>query len=240
MPRWKGYLLVSVAIAVVMFFFIDLNPTKTPGFGVPPVGAAAPPSVSPSPAPAAKTTPTPVPSTNPGYPVTGPATGKGDGGAQTPVAATSATQTWDVRRTPSIDAATIKRVLQGYNSPAVGAADTMYKLGLEYGIDPAFCLAFFINESTAGTAGVARTTKSVGNIRTTAGYQDYQGYRKYASWEEGIEDWYQLIRDLYIAEWELTTVDTIIPVYAPSSDGNNPDHYIATVKKLVTGWRGGR
>jgi hypothetical protein len=144
---------------------------------------------------------------------------------------------FDVRRAPSVDAATIARVLAGYDSPAVGAAETMYALGVRYGIDPAFCLAFFIHESSAGTAGVARVTKSVGNIRTTPGYRDYQGYRHYDSWEQGIEDWYRLIKELYIEDWGLTTVDAIIPVYAPSSDGNNPAGYTATVKRLVDGWR---
>ena len=98
-------------------------------------------------------------------------------------------------------------------------------------------LAQFIHESTAGTQGVARVTKSVGNIRVTPGYQDYQGFRKYDTWEQGIEDWYQLIRDLYIGEWGLTTVDQIIPVYAPTSDGNNVDNYVSTIKRLVSSWR---
>lgn len=170
------------------------------------------------------------------YPPTGPASDKGDGGKVPAVAAATA-ESFDVRHTPSITAAKIREVLQSYNSPAAGSAEAMYRLGIEYGIDPAFCLAFFIHESTAGTQGVARVTKSVGNIRVTPGYEDYQGFRKYATWEEGIEDWYQLIRDLYIAEWGLVTVDTIIPVYAPTSDGNNVDHYVNTVKRLVSGWR---
>jgi hypothetical protein len=172
------------------------------------------------------------------YPPSGPASNKGDGGAAPPVAAAAANdETFDVRHTPSITVAKIREVLQSYNSPAVGSAEAMYRLGIEYGIDPAFCLAFFIHESTAGTQGVARVTKSVGNIRTTPGYEDYQGFRKYATWEDGIEDWYILIRDLYIGEWGLTTVDAIIPVYAPTSDGNNVDNYVSTVKRLVRGWR---
>ena len=167
---------------------------------------------------------------------TGPASDKGDGGTK-PVVATSTGGTYDVRHTPSITVAKIREVLQSYNSPAVGSAQAMYDLGIEYGIDPAFCLAFFIHESTAGTKGVARVTKSVGNIRTTPGYTDYQGFRKYATWEEGIEDWYQLIRDLYIGGWGLVTVEQIVPVYAPAGDDNDVDAYISTVKKLVSGWR---
>jgi hypothetical protein len=228
--RVTVYFSLATILAIAMLFFLHTDPPGTvfssPGLGVAQVGAAPPPSAQPaaSPTPAA-------------YPPAGPASGKGDGGSPPPVAASNTVETWDVRHTPSVNAATIRQVLQSYDSPAVDSADAMYQLGLEYGIDPAFCLAFFINESTAGTAGVARTTLSVGNIRSTPGYQSFQGYRKYDSWAQGIEDWYRLIRDLYIADWGLTTVDQIIPVYAPAADGNNPDHYIATVKKLVSGWR---
>ena len=236
---------VSTLLAFAMVLFLRTDPPgatlSAPGLGAAPVGAAPALSAGPTVAPVAPPAPATSPSPAPAYPGQGPASNKGDGGPQAiPVAATGGEMSWDVRHAPSMDAAAIRRVLQKYNSPAVGAADAMYTLGLEYGIDPAFCLAFFINESTAGTAGVARTTKSVGNIRTTPGYADYQGYRKYESWEQGIEDWYRLIRDLYIADWGLTTVDQIIPVYAPSFDGNNPDHYISTVKKLVGSWRGTR
>lgn len=138
---------------------------------------------------------------------------------------------------PTISPERIDEVLRSYNSPAAGMGQAMYDLGVKYGIDPAFCLAFFIHESTAGTAGVARVTKSVGNIRTTAGYQDYQGYRRYNTWEEGIEDWYKLISELYIQGWGLSTVEDILPVYAPPADNNDTPHYIATVVNLVNQWR---
>ena len=139
---------------------------------------------------------------------------------------------------PTISAAKIDQVLASYNSPAEGMGQTLYDLGIKYGIDPAYCLAFFIHESTAGTKGVATVTKSIGNIRVTPGYQDYQGYRKYNSWDEGIEDWYKLIRDLYINEWKLVTLQQIIPVYAPPIE-NDTDHYVETVRNQVNGWRAG-
>jgi len=250
--RLQLYVGLATVLAILGVFFSRSEPRGTtfsaPAFGVAAAAAAMPTtSTIPStgPAPATSTAPSPAPQS---YVTPGPASTKGDGGTPaTPAVATpnvtaaaTTDETWDVRHTPSVDAAAIRQVLQKYNSPAIGAADAMYNLGVEYGIDPAFCLAFFVNESTAGTAGVARTTKSVGNIRTTAGYADYQGYRKYDSWEQGIEDWYRLIRDLYIGQWNLTTVDQIIPVYAPTFDNNSPDHYISTVKKLVSTWRSAR
>ena len=60
----------------------------------------------------------------------------------------------------------------------------------------------------------------------------------YGSWQEGMEDWYKLVTDLYINGWGLKTLDAIIPIYAPSADNNNPPVYIASVKSMVDSWRG--
>jgi hypothetical protein len=146
---------------------------------------------------------------------------------------------------PSISPDNIDRVLSRYNSPAVGIGRAMYDLGLKYGIDPAYALAFFIKESSAGTAGVAVNTKSIGNIRCTPGYECYytQGngsFRKYSTWEAGAEDWFKLIKDLYIGKWGLTTPEKILPVYAPAADRNNPTAYASSVNRLVSEWRSGR
>jgi flagellum-specific peptidoglycan hydrolase FlgJ len=115
----------------------------------------------------------------------------------------------------------------------------MYDLGIKYGIDPAYALAFFINESSAGTQGIATVTKSIGNIRVTPGYENYQGFRKYPGWDAGIEDWYKLIKNLYVDGWGLNTVEKIVPVYAPAADNNNPAAYIKHVNNLVAQWRSG-
>lgn len=143
-----------------------------------------------------------------------------------------------VMRGPSVDVPTIERVLRQYNSPAQAEAQTIYDLGVRYGIDPAVCLAFFIVESSAGTRGMATETRSLGNIRATPGYINYKGYRKYATWRDGIEDWYRLISRLYVGEWGLTTVEAIVPVYAPAADSNDPPRYIGTVRRLVYTWTG--
>ena len=49
---------------------------------------------------------------------------------------------------------------------------------------------------------------------------------------------YRLIDEVYIRDRGETTIDTIVPVYAPSHDQNDPDAYIRTVKRLVARWRG--
>ncbi len=147
---------------------------------------------------------------------------------------------YDVRGLPSISVATIERVLAAYHSPALGAGQGFYDLGLPYGIDPAFLLAFFVHESSAGTQGAAVANLSVGNIRCVEGYRCAGGYAAYDSWRQGAEHWYKLISQsgLYCgAGSDRCTPETIIPRYAPSADDNNEAAYIATVESLVSQWR---
>src|SRR5712692_566162 len=140
---------------------------------------------------------------------------------------------------PSISADFINQVLAHYQSSAAGKGQALYNDGVKYGIDPVYALAFFMHESRFGTTGVATVTHSLGNIRAATGYAQYEGYRMYRTWEEGFEDWYRLIAKLYVAQWGLSTVDQIVPVYAPSSDNNDVAVYIAAVKQAVDTWRSG-
>jgi len=73
-------------------------------------------------------------------------------------------------RPPSLSAAQIDTILAAYDSPAAGLGPAFYDLGVQFGIDPAYAVGFFVVESAAGTRGVARTTPSLGNIRCTPGY----------------------------------------------------------------------
>ncbi|HUS13598.1 MAG TPA: hypothetical protein VM536_01090 [Chloroflexia bacterium] len=138
---------------------------------------------------------------------------------------------------PTLTAAAIDSILAGYGSPAAGQGGTFVGLGRQYGIDPAFALAFYVQESHAGTRGVARFTHGIGNIRWTPGFESYEGYRSYPSFGAGIEDWYKLIKTLYVDGWGLTTVGAIVPRYAPAADHNDTASYIANVETLVAGWR---
>ena len=145
---------------------------------------------------------------------------------------------------PTISADLINQVLASYNSPAAGQGQALYDLGVQYGIDPVFALAFFMHESQFGTTGEARYTLSLGNERCIPDRpcidQDRGGYAKMNSWADGFEHWYQLIKNLYVGQWHLSTVEQIVPVYAPSSDNNNVAAYIQSVEKAVDAWRGGK
>jgi hypothetical protein len=148
---------------------------------------------------------------------------------------------------PTVTAAFIDKVLAANHSPAQGTGAAFYAYGLQYGIDPVFALAFFKHESSFGTTGVARSTLSISNTvctgSTPANERYYSGgncFHKYASWTASIEGWYRMIRTTYVGQWKKSTIEQIIPTYAPASDGNNVAEYISDVQKSVASWRSGK
>jgi hypothetical protein len=162
-----------------------------------------------------------------------------------------ASNPYQVTGKPSISAHFIDTILCTWHSPTCGKGQKLYDLGVQYGIDPVFALAFFLNESSFGTAGMARATLALGNERciddrpcvNALGGECQAGqscYAQFYSWEDGFEHWYMLIRDLYIRQWHLTTVEAIVPTYAPAADHNVPAHYIAVVEHAVDLWRAGK
>lgn len=144
---------------------------------------------------------------------------------------------------PTITPEKIDQILKQYHSPAAqpGMGQYIYDAGVKAGINPAVALAFFIQESSAGTAGVAATTHSWGNIKGEGPAGSYHGFRAYHDYKEGVDDWYRLIKDKYLAPssqggFGAQTLSQIISHYAPSSDGNNERAYVANVKGMVKGW----
>lgn len=161
--------------------------------------------------------------------------------SQTPIP--TQTGPYSVLGKATITADFINQVLASYNSPAAGLGKAMYDLGVKYGIDPVYALAFFMHESLFGTTGEARVTLSLGNLRCIPSRpcidQNRGGYAQMYNWVDGFEQWYKLIRNLYVAQWGLVTVDQIIPRYAPNSDGNDEAGYIAALKHEVDAWHAG-
>ena len=139
----------------------------------------------------------------------------------------------------SLSAAFVNRILSAYHSPAAGLGSVLYADSLASGIDDVYPLAFFLHESSMGNAGMAASTHSLGNIRCTPGWSCIGGYRYYATWAAGFHDWFTLITSEYLP-YHLSTVATIIPVYAPSADHNDEHAYITAVLSAVSAWRTGR
>src|SRR5205809_6309779 len=55
----------------------------------------------------------------------------------------------------SVSSQYIENVLTTNGSPAAGTGYALYSYGVQYNIDPAFALAFFLHESSYGKHGVA-------------------------------------------------------------------------------------
>ncbi len=137
--------------------------------------------------------------------------------------------------TPTITAKFIDNILCNASSPACGTGADMYNDGVQYGVDPAYALAFFQHESTFGKYGIANSNLSLGNIRCSSGYSCKYGFRAYASWAESYADWYRLVR-YYIDTLHKTTLREILYTYAPPIE-NATDGYIAAICKAVNDWR---
>ena len=155
---------------------------------------------------------------------------------------------------PTISNETIKRILDDAGSPAALAYQAFYDLGVQYGIDPVYALAFFRQESTYGTASgwagnsancPPNSSKNIGNIKYTQSCKDNyggtncKGFCHYPTWKKGIEAWYSLIRNSnhYVAGGK-DTIAEILPVYAPSTDNNNVPEYISAVSDSLIYYRG--
>jgi hypothetical protein len=134
-------------------------------------------------------------------------------------------------------AAAIDNWLVRYNSPHLKEAlsgKTMgqiyVEMGRKWGINPAYALAFYTKESSCGTAGDNLASKNFGNIRWTQGYPTIDKvWRAYTSWTDGLEDWFRLLNNEYLARG-LRTVEQIVPIYAPPFE-NDTALYISQVKQ---------
>lgn len=149
---------------------------------------------------------------------------------------------------PRISAALFQRVLERAHSPAAAEATALYQTCTDVGIDPAVALAFYKHESTYGTAGINVTyalhnwgsvrspydpALAVGIVQTP----DNGRFAKYATWNIALTDWCARIKHRYIEQWGLTTVDEVVPKYAPAADNNVPAAYIKAVYAAVEAWQ---
>lgn len=145
---------------------------------------------------------------------------------------------------PSISAQFIDKVLAHYGSPAAGEGETLYDLGVQYKVDPVFPLGFFMKESTFGTAGVARYTLSLSNMRCVPQYACYHDpvngdYAMFSDWQSSFEAWYALLTGPVYKGSKLTAIDQITWKYAPTQDHNDPGSYACFVKYATDTWRAG-
>lgn len=130
-------------------------------------------------------------------------------------------------------------------SPAHAEAGRMFDTLAMEGIRPEVFLGVFFVENRYGTKGVAKdhNTKSPGNVRTaeypalssgtTPEIPGKGKYAKYPTWVFGTADWCKRIKGPKYAGAGLLTVRTVLPKYAPKSDGNDPVKYGDTVLQMA-------
>ena len=145
---------------------------------------------------------------------------------------------------PSISISQIESILTYYHSPAIGEGHILYDLSVSYGIDPVYPLAFFEHESNFGLKGEANYTHSLGNLRCMSGYtcvdKDRGGYTYFQSWGDGFKAWFDLITSSLYKGDGLTSIESIIPRYAPSADNNDESSYINSLLYCVNTWHTGK
>ena len=139
---------------------------------------------------------------------------------------------------PTLDARHVDAILAAYGSPLHGHGAQVVGLSRRFKVDDAIALAFYVMESRAGTQGEAVITRSFGNLRPMPNEPMTDGYRQYATWLDGVSEWFKVIRILYLNHLKLRTVDAVVPVYAPATDSNDPATMIAGIHQLVQCWRG--
>jgi hypothetical protein len=116
-------------------------------------------------------------------------------------------------------------------------ADELYEIATAWGVNPAVALAFFVHESSAGTQGVAKTTKNWGNLRSGAASRTNIGdFAVYSAWAVGLDDFCRLVTGPLYAGDGLDTVSKVTPRYAPSADSNDPAAYAHAVNAQVAVW----
>lgn len=140
---------------------------------------------------------------------------------------------------PSLSASQIDKILCNAGSPACGTGTDLYTLGVQSNVDPAFALAVFWNESNFGKAGEAAYSHSLGNLRCIPNAACVHGYAWFNSWQDSYRAFYALISGPIYAGAGLTTPESILPVYAPSGDNNDPQHYAQVVESAMSLWRSG-
>ncbi|GBD21717.1 N-acetylmuramoyl-L-alanine amidase A [bacterium HR28] len=150
---------------------------------------------------------------------------------------------------PRISKGRFRSLLVSFGSPAAVEAEQGYDAIVSEGVDPLFLLAIFWHESRFGTLGIVAEygTKNPGNTRSSSTgvgepVETEKGrFIRYPSWTEGFRDAaHRLVDPRYpYARAGAVTVEEIIPIWAPRSDGNDPAAYIASVLAFMQRYQEG-
>ncbi|GHO44247.1 hypothetical protein KSX_24100 [Ktedonospora formicarum] len=115
---------------------------------------------------------------------------------------------------PSLPGSYIDSVLASAGSPMVGNGALIEQQSRLTNIDDAFALGVFSAETSYGAAGVGINCRNPGSV--SGGRCGNSSFKYYASYSEAIVDWFNLIRNNYVANG-MTTVYAISGTYVGTS-----------------------
>jgi hypothetical protein len=96
---------------------------------------------------------------------------------------------------PRITPERFTAILEIAQSPLAPHSGEAYKILVDYGIDPAWALAYWHDLNECGTRGNARITRNVGHVPMEHGdghgYSYYGGLVAYYQWIDGVLEWAQ-------------------------------------------------
>lgn len=144
---------------------------------------------------------------------------------------------------PTITLANFRNVLTNANSPAAPEAIGLYNAAIQYGVDPSVLLAVFQHESSFGKAGIAVGRNNGFGLRfygnDSFGGTNKGGWYTFPTWTAGAQHVAALLAGpKYGQSANYSTVRTFTARYAPSSDGNNPASYGASLARNIANWTG--
>lgn len=144
---------------------------------------------------------------------------------------------FSIMSAPRISAHTFAVILERGSSPAAPEAAACYAAAVALGVDPAVLLAVFQHESSYGRAGVAASSHSWGNLRTSPSYPSVDGFARYPTWTAGAADTARLLRVYGLNRIRPGTVTssclTFPFVWAPAADHNKPAAYGAALVRSI-------
>lgn len=128
-----------------------------------------------------------------------------------------------------ITADMINKVLKG---KLAGRGAEYIKWGNAYKVNP--LLIALIQRKETGTnfnSRLARECNNFGGITGDPMYKKKSGrFVIYPSVEVGVERHFRLVSVKYLHDWKKRSIDAIMAIYAPPSDGNDTSGYIAEMK----------
>ncbi len=145
---------------------------------------------------------------------------------------------------PRISPERFAALLAAAGSPATPEAQACWAAVASEGVDPLFALAIFHHESRLGTVGLVPTygLRNPGATRTSRTREGEPvqvpgrgQWWRYPSWEAGFRDLARrLVEPGFVyREQRAETVEQIVPLWAPASDGNDPAAYVAAVREFM-------